>query len=676
MTSRLPMPRSKRGRALFYSRDSSGRNEMTPAQYVAWAQRLTAEKELTFDGTGERISQLISSGLPSLGDLFFDNAISGNQLDRPGLAALKSEVKRDQNVSHIFIPRRDRLARPDQPTQGIELERELRQLGVTIQFMNAQYGPVSSRQRLDLGESLAAFIDYHQSGLFRDELAEKMIFAQLELAKNGFSTGGRPPFGFRRFLIGPDLKPIRELQEGEIVRQRGHHVVWLPGPQVQLDLISRILRELVLLPASRLARKLNEEGIPSPDAGRHRKDGGVFHTVSGKWHQSTITNIARHPLLRAITQYGLRSMGEQRRLTLEGPRPIDDTKDLRADGQPKVIRNEPSQRITAPAHGEAVVPVDQVERVIDILDQRAGKQRGKPRSRDPGKNPLGSRVFDMACCWPMYRTPRGQSFHYTCGYYQQSHGQACSHNHVDGIQLTQFALATIRQRLLRPGLRDRLEAKIRCRLQEQAPRHKGLQSGTEKSRQELAELEKQYTTAVTNMTLEPDPAIKAEMRTIVVDLQTRINALKVDLQREQNRTREPASLESKVTTALQEFDDLPKLANDPENLAAIGELFSRVDVQLFLRFQPIQLKKRTVNRLSDGIITLGAVPAPIQKYSGATTRSQVKDKRLHQNETSPAETPAGLEITNFADDQVKSSGNVNRDDRIRTCDFLVPNQAL
>lgn len=665
MTSVIPSPRSECGRALFYSRDSSGTHEMTPAQYVGWAEKVAKERGLQFDGTGARITQLINSGRASLGDLFFDNAIKGNLLERPALAALKVEIKRDRNISHILIPRRDRLARPDQPTQGVDLETELRRMGVTVQFMDRQLKPMSSRQRADLGEGLAAYIEYHQSGHFRDELAEKMIFAQLELARQGYSTGGRPPFGFRRYLIGPDAQPVRELKAGEIVRQRGHHVVWLPGPQQELNLVRRIICELEFLPASQLAQKLTAEGIPSPDAGRQRRDGGVRHTVSGRWHPTTINNIARNPLLRALTQYGLRSMGDRRRLTPDGPRLIHDQTDLRSDGQPKVIRNDPAQRIMAPAFGEAVVPVEQAEKLITILDKRGGTQRGKPRSRDPGKNPLGSRVFDMACCWPMYRIPRGkESFQYTCSHYLQSHGQACLHNQVDGLLLTRFALASIRQRLLRPGLRERLADKLRQRLGHLESQRLDPSLELEDAQQQIAVLETQYATAVKNMTLETDSILKAAMRSIVVELQTRVKTLKGELQNQAEMVGERPSLEGQVTAALREFDELPRLAGDPSNLPAIGDLFRRVDVQLFLRFHPVQLKKRVVNRLSDGIITIGAVAAPIQKYQGTTNRTQVKEQCSQQKATSPAVDAAGLVKSGFADDQTESSGNANRDDRI------------
>jgi len=153
-------------------------------------------------------------------------------------------------------------------------------------------------------------------------------------------------------------------------------------------------------------------------------------------------------------------MGDQMRFTPEGPRELEGD-DFRSDEAPKVIRNPEDQRITAEANFSPVVDPEKRKDLIAILDSRAGLQRGKPRSRDPSKNPLGSRVFDMNCSWPMYRVPYLNAFKYKCGFYQQSHGQECSHNHVDGPAATQFVLSCIRQRILSPNLLARLEKRIR-----------------------------------------------------------------------------------------------------------------------------------------------------------------------------------------------------------------------
>ncbi len=79
---------------------------------------------------------------------------------------------------------------------------------------------------------------------------------------------------------------------------------------------------------------------------------------------------------------------------------------------------------------------------------------------DPLRNPLGGRVFDMNCGWPMYRVPDADSFRYKCGLYQQSHGQQCDHNHVDGPMATSFILGCIRQRLVSLNLVTKLKARL------------------------------------------------------------------------------------------------------------------------------------------------------------------------------------------------------------------------
>lgn len=146
--------------------------------------------------------------------------------------------------------------------------------------MNTTLRPLRRGQRQDIGETITAIVDYQASGKFHDDLAEKMIYAQLQLAQSGLATGGRAPFGFCRNLISSDGAIVRQLADGEIVRQKGHQVVLLPGPPEELDLIRRILSMLETIPACRVARILNSEHIPSPDAGRKRRDNSVAHNVS------------------------------------------------------------------------------------------------------------------------------------------------------------------------------------------------------------------------------------------------------------------------------------------------------------------------------------------------------------------------------------------------------------
>ena len=312
------MNTSRKGRGLFYHRDSGGKAEMTPAQYVEWARR-EAKEEVLFDGTPERIEAMIREDRFADGDLFLDYDVKGNLLSRPGLDALFREALGDPRVTHIFIPRRDRLARPDDPIDGVKLETRLRAAGKTLVFMKLTLPPLRKGQKADIAETITAVVEYDRSDEERIDLAQKILDAQVALARLGYSTGGRPPFGFRRWLAKEDGTRVRELAECERVRMPGHHVVWLPTAEAELEVVRRILAMLETMPSSQVAARLTAEGIPSPDAGRLRKDRGIKHPVSGVWHQTTVVNIARNPLLVAVATYGLRSMGDKLRFTPSGP---------------------------------------------------------------------------------------------------------------------------------------------------------------------------------------------------------------------------------------------------------------------------------------------------------------------------------------------------------------------
>jgi Recombinase len=312
---------------------------------------------------------------------------------------------------------------------GVVLEQSLREAGLALVFQDRVCEPIPRGSRPQLEDLLVSLLDYNYAGEYRTELARKIINAQIALARRGYSTGGRPPHGFERWLVKDDGTQVRRLEDGEHVRMAGHHVVWLPGAEEKLRLNRRIIDMLKKMPASRVAGTLTAEGIPSPDAGRMRKDNGVRHQVSGVWHQNTIIYIARNPLLAAIASYGRRSMGDQLRFSPDGPRRLDETQDFGRDKQCKVVLNPDASQIRTPSKFQPLISVEERRELLQVLDKRGGTQRNKPRSHDPAKNPLGGCVFDMKCGWPMYRQPYGQTFRYTCGLYQQSHGQKCEHNH-------------------------------------------------------------------------------------------------------------------------------------------------------------------------------------------------------------------------------------------------------
>lgn len=660
------MKRKQKGTALFYTRDSGGRHEMTPGEYVGWAQRTAKEHGLAFDGTPDVIQRMMKQNDSATGDIYLDYGVKGNTLVRKGLDALKDRVERDMRVSHVMIPRRDRLSRPDNPIDAMVLEHELRSQGLTLVFMDRSLSPVERGKRADVVESIIGLLQYDRSGEDRRTLANKMIHTQIALAKRGLSTGGRPPYGFKRSLVKEDGTEVRDLGDGERVRMPGHHVAWLPDEGERLETALRICQMLKTMPASRVAAKLTEEGVPAPDAGRWWKDNNVDHAVSGVWHQTTVTNIGRHPLLSAIARYGQRSMGDQLRYTPEGPRELNDS-DFRLDDaagtKPKVIRNAPEDCIQAAAKFAPLVTPKERQELTEILDSRAGTQRGKPRSRDPDMNPLGCRVFDLNCGWPLYRQPYSKSFRYKCGLYQQSNGQRCAHNHIDGPAATRFLLSCVQQRLLAPTLLKKLERRIQDLAAADAGsseidgEHRRAQADLSQVQAEREQVGKNMARSESDQQYQ---AISKEFNRLC----ERERSLRDQVARLEARMSAPAETSAAVERAMAIAQQLTELAANADTFRAAREIFELTNARLFLKFQPTKVKRRTLNKLAGGVVTFGKAPPPVKLYEGVTSRKKIRGvspTTIGEASSGPASPPQSSVCSG---EEGKSLGNVSRGDRI------------
>ncbi len=640
---------------LFYHRDSGGRAETTPSEYIAWAMRRARELNVEFDCETNAIERMIAQRQCRTENVFFDFDISGNQLSRPGLDALLAKAKNLALTASVFvfIVRRDRLSRPTDPVDAMNIEKEFGDNGITIVYTNRVCSPVAKGRRAKIEDSINSVVDFYRAGEERHDLAQKSLYSQANLAAGGFSVGGRAPYGFRRWLVAANGTPIRQLEDGERVRLSGHHVVPLPGPEDEIETIRRILTMLDTMRASHVARILNTEEVPSPNAGRFRTDGGVRHRVSGKWNQDTINGIARNPLLRGKLAYGRRSMGDQMRCGPNGPRELEDS-DFGFGGKPKVILNPHVRETDAAASFDPIVDSVRHSDLLKKLDERSGTQKGKPRSRNPDQNPLGARVFDIKCTWPMYRVPCGKSFRYKCGLYQQTHAQQCNHNSVDGVTATKFALACLRQRILAPGLIEQIEANLRAMAKQDQ------QLNPNNEHRELVEIQNRISAIDSELELASHNLAKAkndaqyDAMSIVFDqLTTKKAKLAKDVGTISKKLEAPADFEKDVDRVLESIRSLVDLADQPANLTLAKQLFDITNCKLFLGFERRQSGKRILDKVKGGVITFGNAQPPIEVYAGPTSRSAIKSPKV-------------LNCSNRNDHSLR---NVSRGDRIRTCDL-------
>ena len=133
--------------------------------------------------------------------------------------------------------------------------------------------------------------------------------------------------------------------------------------------------------------------VPVPDPRRN---------TTGVWHATTVRGLGKHPLLRAVVESGRRCEGDQRRFTPDGPRPLT-AADYRPDGKPKVVNNPSAARVAVPARFAPIIDPSRHEALVAELDRRGEHLRGNARARGDVPNPLGGRVWDLGCGWPMYR---------------------------------------------------------------------------------------------------------------------------------------------------------------------------------------------------------------------------------------------------------------------------------
>jgi hypothetical protein len=154
------MKRPVTGTGLFYSRDSGGQHETGLRGFVDWARKEALKLGVAFAPPQDVIDVILGKKLTSYSGVFLDYGVSGNILNRPALTELQRRLATDSQVTHVFIPRRDRLARPDDAVDGMQLETELRQKGVTLVFMDVVAPPIRLGQRRDLADGLMAYLDY------------------------------------------------------------------------------------------------------------------------------------------------------------------------------------------------------------------------------------------------------------------------------------------------------------------------------------------------------------------------------------------------------------------------------------------------------------------------------------------------------------------------------------
>ncbi|MGB8854329.1 MAG: recombinase family protein [Pirellulales bacterium] len=612
------MPVRLFGQARCYLRRSSAKQESSLEMQLDYAISAARQLGIPLNASQADLAYMLANRLTKYKDIYLDDAVSGTRTKRPAFDAMIAELKADPSISHLFVHKRDRLGRPRTPLSMMMVEEELKSAGVTIVTSEGVIA-AGARGSEALGQSLVSFVGYHESGEFSRKLSERIITKHIELASQGYSTGGVPPYGHGRFLERPDGTLV-EIALHQRHTERNCHIRFRPNNEQRIKTWVWILERLEAgWSAKRVAQRLNSLGIPTRDAGRTRHDNGVEHEVSGKWHESTVLALATNPIIIGVKEYGRYSEGVHHRAKATGFRPVTE-EELLTDGSGKTIENDVADRIRAAAGFAARFDPERWHRLQANLKARGGSQRGKRKAHDPAAYPLTPCVFDLTCkcggiMHGVVRKDRGVGRPmYRCSIYTKTAGKKCNHNNIDGEALLQFTARTLMTLMRRAAGKDKLRAAVEARIRDM---QKAPPSPDEAIRQEVfARVERlrlKVDQAPKRILEEDDDELRAALRKGFRDLQAELAEAEkalAEVEKRMPHREPPASVEVEVQKAMALMDRIETVCANPAAREELNRLVQDLGIRIGLTFRDGRRNNRPVRVLQGGIVAFGNKPLP------------------------------------------------------------------
>ncbi len=610
------------GRGAMYGRRSQSKRkqENSFAYQVEVAMKRARDVNVPLAVDAALVAEAERTGACNIGDLYVDDGISGSELNRPGLDKLIADLKADRTISHVFVHKRDRLARPHRTSDGSRLEEEFLELGVTMVFENEIVEPRRPGED-DTVEVVTRNIEYSRSGRYSYELSDRVLKTAKVIAGDGYRLGGPAPYGFVRVLVDANGKEVEELPPGKKVDQPGCRVRIKPKDWEKIRVWLWIIEQAEKgLGARAIANRLTAKGIPTPGAGSKRKRNGVEVPVSTAWHSETVMQLLQNPVIIGLQAYGRQSGGTHKRWSPDGPRDIDDRDvaiDAEGNEQLRLIYNEPNAYVTAPAGYEPLVEPERWHRLQEMLANRVNPQFRKPRSRTLIKYPLGTRVrcLHEGCGALMHGHKQHGELKYVCSRYEDSDGRECEHNTVSSERLFEFACRLVTHGL---GL-DAGEAALRDTLREHALRLRAATPDTLRQEQagfweaKVAALTADAETAGRRMAVERDDAAYELLKREYSRLAGELTKAKAEFAKATAAlsTGDDLSVDEEIEAAVRIARHLAAALADPANREETCEIFRRLGIKIGLTFGEQKFgPKRIVRRLKGGVVVYGDADFP------------------------------------------------------------------
>ncbi len=280
---------------------------------IGYVRRSTDRQEESLDQQRAQLHAYAKSHGWELVAIYEDDAISGSELNRPGLGQLRSAAQ-DPTVQVVIAWDRNRIARPKDALDGLLLERELQTAGTRVVY--AATGQEADRS---FGAGLISYVEHHQNGDYLRKLSRDTMRGTVDRARRGLWAGGPTPFGYDRLILdGTTPKRIvrsredggqtvldastgaviDELPKGKPYKKQDHEVTTLiPSDPARVRAVQKLFRGCAEgTPIRKLRDQLN-------DAGFRTSRGGCF-TVQ------TIHPMLENPAYRGRCVYNRRTLSK------------------------------------------------------------------------------------------------------------------------------------------------------------------------------------------------------------------------------------------------------------------------------------------------------------------------------------------------------------------------------
>jgi site-specific DNA recombinase len=323
--------------------------------YARVSTKAQAEEEIPIQGQIKECELFAQSRGWQVVQVYQDAGFSGGTVDRPAFQSMLSDANKKPRPFDIILTwRTNRLFRNLE--MRLTYTRVLGYADVKIVSLNE---PSLEGSNGRLVEHVMGAFDEH----LRSQISEDTLRGMKLVARNGFSTGGIPPRGYRN--------DRRETGNTKANGDKEMRTVWVPDD--------------VWAPKVLIAFQMYEEGKTLAEIA------AVTHITAAKNGLST--------LLRNRAYLGLRIYNATRRASLQ-------------DKKYKRIKNKQDDVIIIQGAHSPIVPLDLFNRVQTILDQRRPKIG--QRKQSPNNYVLSGILWCKEHDVPYTGHTTGDTFYYAC----------------------------------------------------------------------------------------------------------------------------------------------------------------------------------------------------------------------------------------------------------------------